>query len=156
MFLFSFSSFFQVEIAIWVVDSISKVNLKRIACQWLLIENVHSYIVGVVFSWVTSLFEVFVFVFCKHKHFFFKCVKICDLKFKVKPASFLNFKPCRTGYKFTKLYMAVKKRNKCNSNATLARQILHICTVNERTRPNIGRQPNQFSNGSESVPIFRH
>lgn len=42
MFLFSFSSFFQGEIAIWVIDSISKVNLERIACQWLLIENIHS------------------------------------------------------------------------------------------------------------------
>ena len=31
MFLFSFSSFFQVEIAIWVIDIISKVNLERIA-----------------------------------------------------------------------------------------------------------------------------
>lgn len=42
MFLFSFSSFFQGEIAIWVIDSISKVNLERIACQWLLIANIHS------------------------------------------------------------------------------------------------------------------
>lgn len=42
MFLFSFSSFFQGKIAIWVIDSISKVNLERIACQWLLIENIHS------------------------------------------------------------------------------------------------------------------